>query len=828
MADWERQFRPEEIEYGRTLYKTGAIRSVELDADHAIICARLADGVDQYCVLDFDGVRLVSRPAENYNFILKALSVAGLYEISEIVADAEVSDPEGVLFGDEPAPALASGAQDSEDGGAPIAEGAEEVSGNPAHETRKDRKLFLKFSSSRNGLVFETSWKDSKGRIYRTFGDACVKVSELSEGECACIMKLTNLARKAGFKYEKNRHILRDIPKIAPFLNLSLGEWRKLFEIELEKNVDALFGGEMRVMLNPVARTIDGNTADFDVEWVPSIGGKTVAVADLRKLIGGGTVASSSLKILPKYGIVRISNADTSFINSVERSREFGFADGKIPRYMLLALSDFGNRMELSDDLKAWTDSLVADASKTDSVPMPEFLRNYQMRGVLWAENLFRHDCNAMIADEMGLGKTVQTLSVIMRDIWRSGGSSGAKGGRKYIVVCPASVIPVWLGEAQKFFPQIRCAVLNSKSELSKADLWISSYTQLRRNKAILDGAEFSVAVLDEAQFIKNPDAKTTAACNAIKAAHKLALTGTPVENRLLDMWTSFRWLMPGLMGTRGNFEALVADNPAAVDTVRRQIAPFVLRRMKTQVARELPEKIYIDLLCPMSDLQGAEYAKLLESARESLGNVSDAKGRFTVLSLLTRLRQAACDASLLPWVGHTADAGGKLTVLCEKVDELVAGGKKVLIFSQFTKFLDIIRSSLAMRIGSDNIITLTGATRDRTTPVASFQNAKGARVMLVSLRAGGTGITLTAADYVFMADPWWNPAVEEQAIDRVHRIGRNGDVFVYRLFAQGTVEDRVRLLQQKKRNIFDSLVGDLGDVSNQSAFVKTVSDILG
>ena len=221
---------------------------------------------------------------------------------------------------------------------------------------------------------------------------------------------------------------------------------------------------------------------------------------------------------------------------------------------------------------------------------LPNFLRKYQCAGVAWAVNLFEHSCNAMIADEMGLGKTLQTLALV--DYYMSRAKAGEDA--KFLVVCPASVIPVWIAEAQKFFPKIKTGIVGAKTDFSKADLWICSYTQLRRNRSEIEKIRFELAVLDEAQFIKNPDSKTTMACMYISARRKIALTGTPIENKLMDIWTAFRWLMPGLLGSRANFERLAHGDAAIVETVRRQISPFVLRRMKSEVASELPEKVRV------------------------------------------------------------------------------------------------------------------------------------------------------------------------------------------------------------------------------------------
>ncbi len=810
--DWERPFKPAELEYGRHLYKTCAVRTLELNENEAIICARMDDGSEPYCVIDFEGDRFVYRASEDSGLLTAALTVAGMYEISELVGDVLGSE-EFIDYAE--APAFKAPAPEASEA-APSAEPE-----TPADDLKT---LCLAFSSRRKGLVFTANWELPDGKVRRAFGANCMQVSELKSAECENLIRLATLARKASFKYESDCYVLSDISKIPGFLKAVLEKWREFFKIRKDANVDILARGERKVELRPVAKAVRGDSADFDVRWMPCIDGERIDEAEMSKLVGG----AGSLRIIPEFGIVRISAGDTAFVREVERGRDFGFKEGKIPRYMLLALSDGGTKMGLAGDLKKWMKSLSAPDKSDNPLELPQFLRKYQMRGVEWAVRLFEHDCNAMIADEMGLGKTLQTLSII--DYYLRAKPSAEQ---KFLVVCPASVIPVWISEVRKFFPSVKWGILTSKGVDANAQLLVSSYTQLRRNKSEIDKIRFELAVLDEAQFIKNPDAKTTAACMGINAARKIALTGTPVENRLLDMWTSFRWLMPGLMGTRKAFEETIASKPDAVAQVRRQISPFVLRRLKTEVASELPEKIYIDLICPMTDSQTSEYQKLLLKAREELQetakDLSRHRNRFTILSLLTRLRQAACDAALLPWIGAdgATEAGGKISVLLDRAEELYLGGKKVLVFSQFTKFLELIKASLVSKIGGGNIYELTGSTRDRATPVESFQNAKGGALMLVSLRAGGTGITLTSADYVFMADPWWNPAVEEQAVDRVHRIGRKGDVFIYRMIAQDTVEDRVRKLQAQKKKLFNDLLGDLKDVSNQAKFLEAISDLI-
>lgn len=815
--DWEVRFSPEELAYGRKLYKIGAVIELELDKNEACIRTRI-DGLAPYCVLDFEGGTFHWRGSTNDAFISASIAVAGFYEIEELVADIIGAEGEAVYKfkadSVKSAPAAVEAGASVEDNSS---------NSNPPELASADERmeLCLHFTSEKNGLKMTVKWRDSNGKDRSAFGKKCVPVAELKNSESSSLIRLASLARKAGFKYEKDSYILPEILKIPTFLKNSLPEWKKFFTIRKDKNVDFLKFGEQIVRLRPIAREIGNNSGDFDVRWSPCVGDREISETDFQKLFRG----TSTVSIVPNYGIVKVSMKDALFVRDVESSREFGFSSGMIPRYMLLVLSDFGERIAMSGELEKWIGTLLSVANSGD-LPEINFLRPYQRRGVAWAVKLFKHGCNALIADEMGLGKTVQALSLIDYI-----GQSIQSDSKKFLVVCPASVIPVWISETNKFYPKIRCGVLGSQSKISDADLWISSYTQLRRNQDIIKDTNFELAVLDEAQFIKNPDAKTTVACSSIKASRRLALTGTPVENRLMDMWTVFRWLMPGLLGTRRNFEELVSGENTSdlVKSIRKQISPFVLRRLKSEVASELPEKIYVDLACPMTDLQQSEYEKLLSQTRECLKTIDKEKaGKITVLSLLTRLRQAACDAALLPWVGADASSvGGKIAVMADKVEELFQSGKKILIFSQFTKFLDLIRASMTDKVGEKNIYELTGATRDRAKPVEEFQNCKGAALMLVSLRAGGTGITLTSADYVFIADPWWNPAVEEQAIDRVHRIGRRGDVFVYRLVAQDTVEQRVRALQSQKRMLFEDLLGGLKDVSSNSKFVETIKDIL-
>jgi SNF2 family DNA or RNA helicase len=451
-------------------------------------------------------------------------------------------------------------------------------------------------------------------------------------------------------------------------------------------------------------------------------------------------------------------------------------------------------------------------------------LRPYQRRGVEWMHHLCDVGCHGLLADEMGLGKTLQVLALL---------AARPIEEKPSLIVCPASVVPVWKEEIAKFFPHLAVDVLKTGNDfIQRKDrvIWLASYTQLRKHRSLLEGANFGYAVLDEGQFIKNPDAKITQTCFAVRAAHRLVLTGTPLENRQLDLWSIFRFLLPGLLGSRSSFEAaLNADRDGTLTRLRAQLAPFILRRTKKEVATELPPKLEMDLICPLTDVQRAEYGRICTEGLERLGDDVGAAMReksFGFLALLTRLRQTCCDPDMLPWLKAPLTDSGKINLLVEKLTEIVGSGHKVVIFSQFVMLLDRVREALTQNFPELPCFELTGMTLDRLKPVQSFQNAAGAAAMLVSLKAAGTGITLHAADYVFLLDPWWNPAVEAQAVDRVHRIGQTNTVFVYRMVTSGTIEERIQALKASKKDLFDKLIGGLGgdfDLSQHFSSLKSL-----
>jgi SNF2 family DNA or RNA helicase len=443
-------------------------------------------------------------------------------------------------------------------------------------------------------------------------------------------------------------------------------------------------------------------------------------------------------------------------------------------------------------------------------------LRPYQEAGLSWLK--FIHDIGSggVLADDMGLGKTVQTLALLL----------AVKQEEKHmraLIVAPTSVVTNWERELARFAPSLSVALWHGADrkdqidEVKAAEVVITSYALLRRDEDFLAQLDLSYAILDEAQHIKNPMSATAAAAKRLRAKRRLALTGTPIENRLSEIWSIFDFVSPGLLGSLDKFEArfsrpIEAGDYKTAQRLRAAIHPFILRRTKQEVAKDLPEKIEMDQIC---DLTGEQRALYLQVAREVraqvLGEVERvglAKSQLQILAGLTRLRQAACDPRLLGLPREFGDDdSGKLVAVRELIANAVEGGHKVLVFSQFVMMLRLIEK--AMKEDGVAYEYLDGSTKDRAERVDRFQNDPSVPVFLISLKAGGTGLNLTAADTVIHFDPWWNPAVEQQATDRAHRIGQTKVVTAYRLIAEGTIEEKILLLKDKKRQLVASVLSE-------------------
>ncbi len=437
-------------------------------------------------------------------------------------------------------------------------------------------------------------------------------------------------------------------------------------------------------------------------------------------------------------------------------------------------------------------------------------LRGYQKEGLGWMAFLREYGFGGCLADDMGVGKTAQVLATL--ELRRTEGAGPS------LVVAPKSLMFNWRAEAQRFTPQLRVLEHTGLSRdlalISQCDLVLTTYGTLLRDAPQLAEVEFDYVVLDEAQAVKNASTASAKAVRLLRGRHRLALSGTPVENHLGELWSLFEFLNPGMLGQSRVLKlgGGLARNPG--EDARRLLAqalrPFILRRTKQQVARELPEKTEQTIFCDLEPEQRAQYDELLRHYRATLLQRVERDGlgrsKMHVLEALLRLRQAACHPGLID-PKRAAEPSAKLDVLLDQLAELHEEGHKALVFSQFTSLLAIVRQRLDQ--AGLTYQYLDGSTRDRQNRVDTFQNDEACQLFLISLKAGGLGLNLTAAEYVFLLDPWWNPAVEAQAIDRAHRIGQTRPVFAYRLIARETVEEKVLELQRTKRDLADAILGE-------------------
>lgn len=440
-------------------------------------------------------------------------------------------------------------------------------------------------------------------------------------------------------------------------------------------------------------------------------------------------------------------------------------------------------------------------------------LRNYQKEGLAWLQFIEEFETGGILADDMGLGKTIQLLAFLQ---------GRKKNSLPSLVVAPKSLVFNWLDEASRFVPGMRVISYSGTGrtktfkEIAKADLVVTTYGTLRTDIEKLKEVQFDVAIIDEAQAIKNPESQAALACKMLKAKYRLALTGTPIENSLGDLFSILEFTSPGLLGA--SREKKFGDDSSLM--LAQMLRPFVLRRTKEKVLKELPEKSEQVLFCEMSAVERQFYGTLRDHYRASLAGQIEKSGlsrsKIHVLEALLRLRQAACHPGLVN-PDLKSDSSAKLSQLLDSIQEAIQEGHKALVFSQFTSLLEIVRADLD-RAG---IVYeyLDGATVDRKKPVERFQTDPQCPVFLISLKAGGTGLNLTAADYVFILDPWWNPAVEAQAIGRAHRLGQTQKVFTYRMITRGTVEEKILDLQKSKRELAESIISEDKDFLRKLTF---------
>jgi len=554
----------------------------------------------------------------------------------------------------------------------------------------------------------------------------------------------------------------------------------------------------------------------FDLKMVFEVEGADLKAADIRRLISakGGFVQLAD----GTWRRVKLELSEEQQVMMDQLGLDMDEFSNEAHRLHWRQLTGQGAKEIINP--RAWQNlTQRMEQAKLDERPaVPEglgvTLRPYQEEGFHFLSYLSLNKFGGILADDMGLGKTIQSITWIL---WLR---SRYRNAWPCLVVCPKSVLDVWATEFAKAAPELKVQVLRDKEELDLEVLYkdyhvmVMNYAQLRGCIDLLESVKWLAVILDEGQHIKNPDSKAAKAARMLKAESRLVLSGTPVENRLLDLWSLMTFAAPGALGDRNYFHRHFdrRKDAKASERLSARLKPFLLRRTKSQVAKELPARSEEAMLCEMTGTQERLYREELAKAQHMVLTASGfevlTRKRFAILQALTRLRQICCHPALVDKSANDEDSA-KLTSTLELIEGLHAEGHKVLLFSQFVTMLSIIRDKLdEMKIPH---YWLTGSTNNRSEVVQSFQEDADPCVFLLSLKAGGSGLNLTAASYVILYDPWWNPAVEAQAIDRAHRIGQTQPVMAYRMITKGTIEEKIMLLQQKKSLMSANILGEGG-----------------
>ncbi|MGC1207374.1 MAG: DEAD/DEAH box helicase [Ornithinimicrobium sp.] len=610
----------------------------------------------------------------------------------------------------------------------------------------------------------------------------------------------------------------------------------------------------------------DGAQGDwFDLQVSVSIAGEHVPFAPLFAALTQG----EEVMLLDSGTWFTLDRPELQSLRTlIDEARDLteqGSDTLRVTRYQVSLWEELVNLGVVEQQSERWSQAVdgLLSLDRSDPPDVPEALaatlRPYQQEGFAWLSALWDAQLGAVLADDMGLGKTVQTLAMILRahergdleqhergdlqkrDDERGKGAGRGQGDvstRPILVVAPASVVGTWVDEAAKFAPSLTVRAITSTqsrrgSSIAEvadgAQIVVTSYTLLRLEDTAYQGVEWAGLVLDEAQFVKNYRSKTYHAVRKLGAPFTLAMTGTPLENSLMDLWSMLSLAAPGLFPKpevfTQRYRKPIEDGtgPEQLATLRRRVRPFMLRRTKDEVAPELPPKQEQTLHIELSPAHRRIYQQHLQRERQRvMGLLEDMdRNRVAIFRALTALRQLALDPSLVDEAYAGKATSAKIDALIEQVQELAAEGHRALVFSSFTGFLKLVRARLEE--AGIGYVYLDGRTRNRPERIRSFREGSDP-LFLISLKAGGFGLTLTEADYVFVLDPWWNPAAESQAIDRTHRIGQTRSVMVYRMVSADTIEDKVVALQERKRKLFATVIDD-GDFTSAAI---TADDIRG
>lgn len=564
----------------------------------------------------------------------------------------------------------------------------------------------------------------------------------------------------------------------------------------------------------------DEQPDSFDISIYGQAGDEIIDFDEIYDTIQSGEkyarIRSLGFVEYPAQNIYSMMRSFNSF--DVYRNPDNRFTVKTYRAGLINELKNLNVELILSDRFKTFWEQM-STFSTSEDLTLPtginaEF-REYQMKGFGWLWFMYKYGLNGILADDMGLGKTLQALTVLQK-------AKEEDGPMPTLVIAPTTVVFNWESEIQKFAPTLSCLKLQGGErkqffkKIPEYDVVITSYALLRRDIAKLKDINFRYVILDESQNIKNATSQTAQAVKQLNSQHKLALSGTPIENKLEELWSVFDFLMPGFLFSMADFNSryvnpiMERQDKIVEKRLKLQIYPFILRRMKRDVAKDLPDKVENIAYCELTDEQRDFYLQVLDSTKEELFKSIEQNGleksRLSIFSALLRMRQICCHPRLYDKNNvKNVISSGKFEKLKAMLEEIIAEKHRILLFSQFVDMLDIVKAWLDK--SGIKYEYLTGKTKDRQGAVERFNNDPTIPIFLISLKAGGTGLNLTGADYVIHYDPWWNPAVEDQATDRAYRIGQTKKVFVYRLITKNTVEEKIQKLKTIKRNLVDSVI---------------------
>jgi len=736
----------------------------------------------------------------------------------------------------ERAAASASG-----ESGAPADEGAVEVPMKPkfyAFVAGSRASLSIALDAWYGDIDFPACSLQADRTVYiKSEDDPDVRFVRSQDSEREAVKSLESWGFEPGYRANDLKVYCTDPQKVLNFLGAGLPALRRRgWQVELEDRLYALTDSMKSVL--PLVTIRDAPGGAFDVSYTFDAQGREVPPAEIQAALNRGDgyiLRDGEVFLLDNKAIETMHGVFRDCASSQNGAPPGWFRVASVHApYVKSSLDALADVIE-TDDAEAaeWRTTAAArnrdSGAKLDPIALGKLdsvLRPYQKQGVYWMRFLENSGLSGLLADEMGLGKTLQTLT------WLTLPPADAKCAKlPSLIVCPTSLVRNWEAEAQKFTPWAKTLVVSGPERadsfrlIDSADIVITSYALLQRDfEDAWMGRELAAVVIDEAQHIKNRQTKNAKAVKLLRAQRRLALTGTPVENSVADVWSIFDFLMPEYLGDYESFK-LGYEQPveeggqgaeAALERLKRKLRPFILRRVKKMVAKDLPDKITKVSFCPMDEDSQREYNEALAKTRRQAGDLVKAKGfsksRFELLAMLMKLRQVA---SL-----------GKLPAFMEQLQSAIDGGHKILVFSQFVKMLQTIASQL----NEEGIpfCYLDGSTKDRLGECNRFNRDPKVPVFLISLMAGGTGLNLTGADMVIHYDPWWNPAVEAQATDRAHRIGQKKTVYVMKMIASGSIEEKVLALQRRKQAVISATVSTTDAEVMEKLTAEDLASLLG